>query len=61
MKAMKAAINLTREQVAEIVETYTTVMQEDPSRDGMTLFFDPEMVKVSEWEIHPDCHPFIAL
>jgi hypothetical protein len=61
MKALKASINLTREQVAEIVDTFTAVMQEDTSRDGMTLFFDPDMVTVSEWEIHPDCHPFIAL
>jgi|SoiMetStandDraft_2_1073263.scaffolds.fasta_scaffold1043440_2 hypothetical protein len=61
MKEMKASISLTRDQVGQIVDTYTTVMQEDTSRDGMTLFFDPDTVKVSEWEIHPEAHPFIAL
>jgi hypothetical protein len=61
VKAMKAAISLTREHVAEIVRTCTEVMQDDPSREGMTLFFDPDTVKVTEWEIHPNTHPFIAL
>jgi hypothetical protein len=61
MKEMKASISLTREQVAQIVDTYNTVLQDDTSREGMTLFFNPDMVTVSEWEIHPDCHPFIAL
>jgi hypothetical protein len=61
MQAMKASINLTREQVAEIMETFSTVLQEDERLDGMTLFFDPDTVKISQWEIHPDAHPFIAL
>jgi hypothetical protein len=58
---MKASLWLTREQVAEIVDTFNDVLQDDRSREGMTLFFDPDTVKVSEWEIHPDAHPFIAL
>jgi hypothetical protein len=61
MKAMKASVSLTREQVAEIVDTFNTVLQDDTSREGMTQFFDPDAVTVSEWEIHPDTHPFIAL
>ena len=61
MKAMKASIGLTREQVAEIVDTFNVVLQDDTSLDRMTLFFDPDTVKVSQWEIHPDAHPFIAL
>jgi hypothetical protein len=61
MKEMKASISLTREQVAEIVDTFNTVLQDDASLSGMTLFFDPDTVKVSEWEIHPNTHPFIAL
>jgi len=35
--------------------------QENKSLETMTLFFDPHAVTVAEWEIHPDCHPFIAL
>ena len=61
MKAMKASIHLTREQVAEIVDTFNVELQDDASLEGMTLFFDPDTVKVSQWEIHPDAHPFIAL
>jgi hypothetical protein len=61
MQAMKASINLTREQVAEIVDTFNVVLLDDTSLEGMTLFFDPDTVKVSEWEIHPHTHPFIAL
>jgi hypothetical protein len=61
MKEMKASISLTREQVAEIVDTFNTVLQDDTSLPGMTLFFDPDTVKVLEWEIHPNTHPFIAL
>jgi len=61
MQAMKASISLTREQIAEIVDTYNVVLQDDMSLEGMTLFFDPDTVKVSEWEIHPDAHAFIAL
>ena len=30
-------------------------------REGMTLFGDPDAVTVSEWDIHPDAHPCIAL
>ena len=58
---MKASISLTREQVEEIVDTFTVVLQDDTTLEGMTLFFDPDTVKVSQWEIHPDAHPFIAL
>ena len=61
MLAMKASITLTREQVAEIVETFNVVLQDDPSLEGMTLFFDPAVVTVSAWELHPDTHEFIAL
>ena len=61
MKEMKASISLTREQVAEIVDTFNTVLQDDTSLQRMTLCFDPDTVKVSEWEIHPNTHPFIAL
>jgi hypothetical protein len=61
MQAMKASITLTREQVAEIVETFTTVLQDDESLPTMTLFFDPDVVTVRAWEIHPYAHPFIAL
>ena len=61
MKAMKASIWLTREQVAEIVDTFNVVLQDDTSLDGMTLFFDPDTGKVAQWGIHPDAHPFIAL
>jgi hypothetical protein len=61
MQAMKASITLTREQVAEIVETFNTALQDDTSLEGMTLFFDPDVVTVSEWELRPDVHPFIAL
>jgi hypothetical protein len=61
MNAMKASITLTREQVAEIVTTFNEVLQDDTSLEGMTLFFDPDTVKVSQWEIHPNTHPFIAL
>jgi len=61
MKAMKASIGLTREQVAEIVDTLNVVLQDDTSLDGMTLCFDPDTVKVAQWGIHPDAHPFIAL
>jgi hypothetical protein len=61
MKAMKASLWLTREQVAEIVDTFNIVLQDDTSLEGMTLFFDPDAVKVSEWAMHPDAHPFIAL
>jgi hypothetical protein len=61
MLAIKASITLTREQVAEIVETFHTVLQDDTSFEGMTLFFDPDVVTVSEWELRPDAHPFIAL
>jgi hypothetical protein len=59
--AMKASIRLTREQVAEIVETFNTVLQDDMSLEGMTLFFDPDAVMVTAWGIRPDAHPFIAL
>jgi hypothetical protein len=58
---MKASVSLTREQVAQIVDTFNTVLQDDTSREGMTLFFDPDTVQVSEWERHPEAHPFIAL
>jgi hypothetical protein len=61
MQAMKASITLTREQVAEIVETFTTVLHDDESLPTMTLFFDPDAVTVRVWDIHPDAHPFIAL
>ena len=61
MKAMKASIWLTKEQIAEIVDTFNTVVHDDASREGMTLFCDPDTVTVSEWEIHPDAHPCIAL
>jgi hypothetical protein len=61
MKAMKASLWLTREQIAEIVDTFNTVVQDDASLEGMTLLCDPDTVKVSEWEMHPDAHPFIAL
>jgi hypothetical protein len=61
MQAMKASITLTREQVAEIVETFTTVLQDDESLPTMTLFFEPDVITVSEWEIRPGTHPFIAL
>jgi hypothetical protein len=61
MKAMKASITLTREQVAEIVDTFNVVLQGDTSLEEMTLFFDPDTVRVAEWEIHPDAHPLIAL
>ena len=61
MKEMKASISLTREQVTQIVDTFNTVLRDDTSREGMTLFFDPDTVKLSEWEIHPEAHPFIAL
>ena len=29
--------------------------------EGMTLFCDPDAITVSEWDIHPDAHPCIAL
>jgi hypothetical protein len=58
---MKASITLTREQAAEIVETFNTVFQDDQSLTTMTLFFDPDAVTVRAWEIHLDAHPFIAL
>jgi hypothetical protein len=61
MLAMKASITLTREQLAEIVDTFSVVLQDDTKLEGMTLFFDPDTIKVTEWEIHPDAHPFIAL
>jgi hypothetical protein len=61
MHVMKATIRLTKEHVAEIVDTYNIVLQDDTSLEGMTLFADPDTVTVGEWEIHPDCHPFIAL
>ena len=61
MLAMKASITLTREQAAEIVETFNTVFQDDQSLTTMTLFFEPDVVTVSEWELRPDAHPFIAL
>jgi hypothetical protein len=61
MQAMKASITLTREQVAEIVETFNVVLQDDSSLEGMTLFFDPDTIKVTEWELHTDAHDFIAL
>jgi hypothetical protein len=61
MQAMKASIRLTKEQVAEIVDTYNIVLQDDTILEGITLFVDPDTVTVSEWEIHSDCHPFIAL
>ena len=61
MTAMKASITLTREQLAEIVDTFNTVLQDDTSLEGMTLFFDPDTIKVTEWDIRPDAHPFIAL
>ena len=61
MTAMKASITLTREQLAEIVDTFNVVLQDDTRLEGMTLFFDPDTIKVTEWEISPDAHPFIAL
>ena len=61
MLAMKASITLTREQAAEIVETFNTVFQDDQSLTTMTLFFEPDVITVSEWEIRPGTHPFIAL
>jgi hypothetical protein len=61
MLAMKASITLTREQAAEIVETFHTVLQDDESLSTMTLFFEPDAVTVRAWDIHPDAHPFIAL
>jgi hypothetical protein len=61
MTDIKASIRLTKEQVAKIVDTYNIVLQDDTSLEGMTLFVDPDTVTVSEWEIHPDAHPFIAL
>jgi hypothetical protein len=61
MRAMKASITLTREQLAEIVDTFNVVLQDDTRLEGMTLFFDPDTIKVTEWKVHPDAHPFIAL
>ena len=61
MLAMKASITLTREQAAEIVETFNTVFEDDQSLTTMTLFFEPNVIAVSEWEIRPGTHPFIAL
>jgi len=61
MKAMKASLWLTRKHVAEMVDTFTSVLQDDKSLEGMTLFFDPDTVTVTEWDMHPDAHPFIAL
>ena len=61
MQTMKASITLTREQVAEIVETFTTVFHDDESLETMTLFFDPDAVTVRAWDIRSDAHPFIAL
>ncbi len=61
MKAMKASISLTREQLAEIDRVLSAEFQENKRLEIMTLFFDPDAVTVAEWEIHPDCHPFIAL
>jgi hypothetical protein len=58
---MKAAVRLTREQVAEIVEVYATVLQDDPSLDGITLLADPDAVKVSAWCMHPAASQLIAL
>src|SRR6266446_2198527 len=51
--AQRRRFRLTREQVAEIVDTFNVVLQEDTSLEGMTLVFDPDIVKVTEWEIHP--------
>jgi hypothetical protein len=61
MLATKASITLTREQLAEIVDTFNVVLQDDQGLEGMTLFFDPDTIKVTEWEIRPGAHPFIAL
>ena len=61
MKALKASIWLTKEQVAEIVDTFNTVLHDDASLEGMALLCDPDAVTVSEWDMHPDAHPFIAL
>ena len=61
MKAMKASIYLIREQVAEIVDTFNVELQDDASLEGMTLFFDPDTVTLTEWDMPPDAHPFIAL
>jgi hypothetical protein len=61
MLAMKASITLTREQLAEIVDTFNVVLQDDTRLEGMTLFFDPDTIKVTAWEIHPDAQLFIAL
>ena len=61
MLAMKASITLTREQVAEIVETFNTVFQDDQTLEIMTLLCDPDAVTMRAWAIHPDAHPFIAL
>ena len=60
-KAMKAAVRLTREQVAEIVEVHATALQDDSSLDGITLLVDPNAVQVSEWHMHPDASQLIAL
>ena len=60
-KTLKAAVRLTREQIAEIMEVHATALQDDQNLDGITLLVDPDAVQVSEWCIHPDAHPFIAL
>lgn len=59
--AMKAAVRLTREQVAEIVAVHATALQDDQNLDGITLLVDPNAVKVSEWAMHPDASQLIAL
>jgi hypothetical protein len=59
MQATKAAITLTREQVAEIVNAIK--FQHDKSLETMRPLFDPEAVTVAAWEVRPAMHPCIAL
>ena len=49
-------VRLIQKSVPEELKT-----SDDTSVDGMTLCFDPDTVKVAQWEIHPDAYPFIAL
>jgi len=42
-------------------DTCNVVSQDDTRVEGMTLLCDPDTVQVTEWDMHPDAHPFIAL
>ena len=48
---MKVSCKLTWDHVAKMGDTCTIVAQDDTRLEGITLFFDPDTVRVAAWDI----------